>query len=396
MLKPVYFKDSELPKAKDERVSNFAILEAVTECVGDTVRCIQLDRDLWRIYLTTKGSRDLILVEGFDFNSQHVSVYDSNPYSVGLDSPDDKTLKVTICGLPISVDDSAVHSMLTKLGARRKSDIKFEKIRNSKNGKMTNVLNGNRFVYIEDIQNPLPRFSYCAGLKCKILHRGQDFEKPTITCTNCWESGHSFHNCVNTSKCAACKQPGHEPGSENCPHFVEDSNVEAFNGEKNVLSNFYPCDLSINGENFRSAEQAYQVIKAVRCGDLVAAEKLREAKTALECKLIGNSVSETHQWHIDKEKTMEKIVDQKIEQVNKLKKLLTESTPETVYAHSVYDMFWGSGLDAEKTKSTKTDAWPGKNVMGKIMQRCAEKCRQKKEKTEKRKTRQQNIKGYLG
>ena len=48
MLKPVYFKDSELPKVNDERVSNFAILEAVTECVGDTVRCIQLDRDLWK------------------------------------------------------------------------------------------------------------------------------------------------------------------------------------------------------------------------------------------------------------------------------------------------------------------------------------------------------------
>lgn len=51
MLKPVYLKNNELlSESDDERITNFEMLQAVTSCVGDAVKCIQLDRDLWRIY----------------------------------------------------------------------------------------------------------------------------------------------------------------------------------------------------------------------------------------------------------------------------------------------------------------------------------------------------------
>lgn len=80
------------------------------------MKCIQLDRDLWRIYLTNAHSRSKILLEGFDFKNQHILPYDTNPYSAGLEGPRDQALKVTICGVPLSVDDSAIHEMLIKLG----------------------------------------------------------------------------------------------------------------------------------------------------------------------------------------------------------------------------------------------------------------------------------------
>lgn len=51
MLKPVYLKNSELPSENEERITNFELLQAVSLCVEDAVKCIQLDRDLWRIYL---------------------------------------------------------------------------------------------------------------------------------------------------------------------------------------------------------------------------------------------------------------------------------------------------------------------------------------------------------
>lgn len=53
MLKPVYLKkkNSELLSGNDERITNFELLQAVSLCVEDAVKCIQLDRDLWRIYL---------------------------------------------------------------------------------------------------------------------------------------------------------------------------------------------------------------------------------------------------------------------------------------------------------------------------------------------------------
>lgn len=112
MLKPVYLKNNELlSESDDERITNFEMLQAVTSCVGDAVKCIQLDRDLWRIYLTNAHSRSKILLEGFDFKNQHISPYDTNPYSAGLQGPRDQALKVTICGVPLFVDDSAIHEM---------------------------------------------------------------------------------------------------------------------------------------------------------------------------------------------------------------------------------------------------------------------------------------------
>lgn len=41
MLKPVYLKNSELPSENDERITNFELVQAVSLCVEDAVKCIQ-------------------------------------------------------------------------------------------------------------------------------------------------------------------------------------------------------------------------------------------------------------------------------------------------------------------------------------------------------------------
>ena len=107
--------------------------------------------------------------------------------------------------------------MLVKLGESPKSELKYEKIRN-----------GNRFIYVDPLTSKayLDIYSYCAGLKCKILHRWQDPEKPVVACIKCWDNGHFARNCKNEKKkCAACKSSGHELGSEYCPKFVEDPRI---------------------------------------------------------------------------------------------------------------------------------------------------------------------------
>ncbi|XP_062569142.1 uncharacterized protein LOC134231225 [Saccostrea cucullata] len=407
LMKPVFLKDSELPKSNNERITNFGLLDAVSVTIGDTVKCVQLERDLWRIYLNDKQSRDKLIIDGFDLNNQHVRVYESNPYSAGLTDPEDPVLKVTICGIPLSVDDSAIHDMLKKLGVHPKSEIKFEKIRNPTTNKMTNVLNGNRFLYIEPLEQnkALPRFSYCAGLRCKIFHRGQNFEKPPITCTNCWETGHSFKLCQNNPRCSACKDAGHKPGSDLCPQYIEDNSkeVEAFDGQENVISNFFACDLKVFGETFNSAEQAFQVTKAVRAGDLMAAEKIRAAKSALECKQIGKSVQASGSWQQDAPKIMEEIVLEKVKQVSEMKKRIIQIyTNEKIFAHSVYDQYWGTGLNSTQTLHTKPKAWPGQNVMGKILQHVAESLQQNTQRTGSRtrkgnanKSEQKDLDGFV-
>lgn len=175
LSKPVYLKDSEIQMNRKNRISDFELMQSVIHSVGDTVRCIQLDRDLWRIYLTNDESKQTLLTQGVDINNQNFNVYEQNPYVTGSKSPADRVLKVTVSGVPLSVDDKEILAMLTKLGANPKSDLQYEKIRNPMTKKMTGVLNGNRYIYLEPFPDNkfLPRTSYCAGIQCRIYHYGQ-------------------------------------------------------------------------------------------------------------------------------------------------------------------------------------------------------------------------------
>lgn len=66
----------------------------------------------------------------------------------------------------------------------------------------------------------------------------------------------------------------------------------AFQGKDNTLSNFYPCEIKAFGEVQQSAEHAYQFTKAIRSGDMVAVQKIRESSTALEAKRISHTVKD--------------------------------------------------------------------------------------------------------
>ena len=149
---------------------------------------------------------------------------------------------------------------------------------------MTSVLNGNRFIYIEPLPEGkfLPRVSYCAGLRCNIYHWGQPKYKRKLLCKRCWGDDHTTSNCEDEEKCKVCKESGHSPGDVECKAYAKKQPaVVSCSGKDNPLSNFYPCDIKVFGETHPSSEHAFQHVKALRCGDLIAAEK-----------------SETHQLHL--------------------------------------------------------------------------------------------------
>lgn len=90
--------------------------------------------------------------------------------------------------------------------------------------------------------------------------------------------------------------------------------------------------------------------KDVRAGDLMAAERIRAAKSALKCKQIGNSVLPSTSWHQDTPKVMEEIVSEKVKQISEMKKKIVHVyTNEKVCSHSVY----GAKLDANRAHKTK-------------------------------------------
>ena len=135
--------------------------EALHQKVENDIHCIQLERDLWGVYLKTKETRSLLIIERFVVRNISVQVYDTNPYSTGDTGPNDKVLKYTICGLPLSVDDSAVSDMFRDFNVNIKSAIKYKNIRDPITHRMTNVLNCKRFLYIDFLPQgkSLPRIA---------------------------------------------------------------------------------------------------------------------------------------------------------------------------------------------------------------------------------------------
>lgn len=107
-IKPVFMRNRNIQTNKGKFYSDFDIAEAASGVVSD-VLCVQRDRDLWSIYNKSAESRDILVNEGLTLGSR---VLETNPYSAGTDSPDEKVVRVLVKGIPLSVEDSCVKNML--------------------------------------------------------------------------------------------------------------------------------------------------------------------------------------------------------------------------------------------------------------------------------------------
>ena len=146
LLKPVYLRNRDIQTNKKDPITDYALACAVSEVISDIVS-IQRDRDLWRIYVDSIESQKLLLSDGFWLFLSLIQTF-----SAGRENPNEEVVRVTIRGIPLSVEDSYITKTLKKLGAELTSDIKYEKIRNSSTHKMTEILNGNRFVYMKKMK----------------------------------------------------------------------------------------------------------------------------------------------------------------------------------------------------------------------------------------------------
>lgn len=83
-LKPLYLKNSDIQTSEDKRLSDYDLIDPIMRVIGDDLHCLQLDRNLWRIYLKTLESK--LLTQGIEINDISASFYDTNPYSSGATS----------------------------------------------------------------------------------------------------------------------------------------------------------------------------------------------------------------------------------------------------------------------------------------------------------------------
>lgn len=102
------------------------------------------------------------------------------------------------------------------------------------------------------------------------------------------------------------------PGYHECKYFSQEKpNVIAFAGQDNCLSNFYPCDINVFGVSHKSAEHAFQCVKAMCSGNIPRATAIQSAKSALDAKQIGISITTSTSFTENQVALMTEIIEEK-------------------------------------------------------------------------------------
>lgn len=153
-----------------------------------------------------------------------------------------------------------------------------------------------------------------------------------------------------------------------------------FYGGKSPLSNFHPCKITIEGEDYLSSEQAFQYGRAKRAQEDNLAEKILLTTTPLDAKRIGDLVlpptGQEETWNDSLAALMEEVCAKKFEQNNIAQRYLLK-TKDLELVEATTDKVWGCGVHLMNTVVTDKTKWFGENRLGKILMAVRDRLRQK-------------------
>ncbi len=255
-IPPLYMKHQDLGLGQRENISVYEICKAMYEIIDrKEIEGAQKVGGLWRIYLNSTEARAQLLVQGYTFRGKSIPLSENNPYQSRDGQDMRRHVKVTVQNMPLSVANSEVDLLISRLGAKieKKAEYEYEL---DENKKITTIKNGNRIVYVNGgvRDDPLPRFTFLGNWRCGVYHYGQ--KPPEKQCYRCLETGHLKSQCINNRACRTCRKTTHKEGSEDC-EFYQENDCFPFQGPEDPLSNFYSCQMNWSGIDVHSSEQAY-------------------------------------------------------------------------------------------------------------------------------------------
>ena len=111
---------------------------------------------------------------------------------------------------------------------------------------------------------------------------------------------------------------------------------KSFSGEYDFLSNFYKCNIEIDGLKFKNTESAFQSYKDLsRQNDF----EILDARTA---KFLGRQVDLRNDWDLVKDDIMYKVVKAKFQQNEELlERLKATGNMLLIEGNDWHDNYWG-------------------------------------------------------
>ena len=344
-VEPLFIKDKDI-SAKD--ISPYDICKALETVIrGNAIDGAQKIGGVWRLYFKDRDSRtNVLLKKSLVIVGKEIPLYDQNPFSTKQINPDDKKDKLTIKNIPLSVSNEEIQKMLESKNVKLASPVKYSYIRDE-TGSLTTYRNGDRFVYCEPFDPPLPVKQKVGDFHCLVFHHGKD-----------------------TRQCRVCQQPGHKPGDEKCTGKAEPGTILAFSTYQHPLSNHYPAPVKAYGQPtpFKSVEHAlfWGMAKDLEKDEL--AERIRNAAHAGITKSLSKEMEESDRdkWEDDNLNNISEILHEKARTCAPFRRCLIENK-EKILAECTSNRKWASGLPKHITEITKPNFFPGRNLLGALL-----------------------------
>ena len=158
-VEPVFLKDTDMPAG----ITPLTVIRAVTEVISpQNLEGVQKFMRLWRIYFKTLQSRE-------GFLAHETMLISEKAVPLHNQRPEEKTYKLTIKGLPLSVQNKEVKGFLLSKGIKPASRIMFSYIRDE-DGTFTKYKDGNRFLYCYESNTSTQCTQTILGHYCVLYH----------------------------------------------------------------------------------------------------------------------------------------------------------------------------------------------------------------------------------
>lgn len=134
--------------------------------------------------------------------------------------------------------------------------------------------------------------------------------------------------------------------------------IDVFDGEFAFLSNFYEHPFEMDGKIYRTAEHAFQAMKAINEHDR---QLIADAATPGQAKRLGRKIQLREDWEQVKEIYMLDIIRAKFADPELGQKLINTAPSYLIEGTTWHDNTWGN-CTCERCKNIE-----GKNYLGKIL-----------------------------
>ncbi|CAG2219685.1 CNBP [Mytilus edulis] len=228
-VKPVFILETDLfgevKPSPDQFLTHLELYNSIDSCIPKShLKGLQRVRGMWRIYPDSDNDRVTLITKKIIVRNKLINVYSTNPKSSEYSSL--LYLRVRVKDVPCSADDGQILRAIENEGKCTVHKLNRERLR--VDGLLTECQTGDRILFCDPLEKPLPRFIRIGKYRATVFHKDQmPSTNENLVCNKCFQNGHRFRDCQNDWVCKQCKLPGHKQAD--CPSF------EAQNKESNSM-----------------------------------------------------------------------------------------------------------------------------------------------------------------